>query len=470
MTDGCDGGPSTTAGPARRVRPSSRPGADGGAPAEPGAPDGAARRRFRLRLGLIALGALAFRVAYVLVLKRDEIPVGDQIYYSAQAVTIAHGGGFGSPFPPGGPAADHAPFTAAALALVSWWQGGASVLPQRLAMAVAGALVVVGIGALGRRLLGDRAGLVAAAIAAAYGAFWLNDVVIMSETFTAGVVVALLLATYAHLERPRAPTAVALGLLTGFAGLVRAELLVAGAALAIGAALAEVRSARRGAGATGAAPTAPARALGRLALAGACAVAVVAPWVGFNLARFESPTLISTQDGQTIAGANCDATYSGPGLGFWNLACADAVAMPEGLDQSERSVLQRRAGLEHVRTHLGDVPRVVAARLGLGLSVHGVERMVEWNVGEGRGRWGSRIALVQWWILAPLALVGLRRWPSGAPRWPLVTLGVLTAVTLAVVYGIPRFRVPFEVVVAVAAAVPLSRLRRPRWVRGGRPA
>src|SRR4029079_1712333 len=51
---------------------------------------------------------------------------------------------------------------------------------------------------------------------------------------------------------------------------------------------------------------------------------VLAPWVGFNLARFHDPTFVSTNDGLTLAGANCDPMYHGSSIGFWTLqSCAD---------------------------------------------------------------------------------------------------------------------------------------------------
>src|SRR5690606_30890499 len=109
--------------------------------------DGIDRRRFFRWLAVIALGALALRVLYVVVFKRDEPAIGDAIYYSTQAIRLAEGRGFVHPFA-GGPAADHPPLTALAMAPVAW-AFGTSLLVQRLAMAVVGTLVVAGIGVLG---------------------------------------------------------------------------------------------------------------------------------------------------------------------------------------------------------------------------------------------------------------------------------------------------------------------------------
>src|SRR4051795_4686855 len=54
-------------------------------------------RRFWRILLLIVLAALALRVGYVLLAKRHEPALGDQIYYVAQANTLARGDGFPDP-------------------------------------------------------------------------------------------------------------------------------------------------------------------------------------------------------------------------------------------------------------------------------------------------------------------------------------------------------------------------------------
>ena len=54
-------------------------------------------RRFWRILLLIVLAALALRVGYVLLAKRHEPALGDQIYYEAQANTLARGDGFTDP-------------------------------------------------------------------------------------------------------------------------------------------------------------------------------------------------------------------------------------------------------------------------------------------------------------------------------------------------------------------------------------
>ena len=50
------------------------------------------------RLSVIAGFGLLVRLAFVLGITRFDEPVGDQLYYSAQALTNARGGWFEQPF------------------------------------------------------------------------------------------------------------------------------------------------------------------------------------------------------------------------------------------------------------------------------------------------------------------------------------------------------------------------------------
>src|SRR5262249_26106848 len=73
------------------------------------------------------------------------------------------------------------------------------------------------------------------------------------------------------------------------------------------------------------------RRLSWLAAATAAALAVLVPWVGFNLARFDKPTYLTSNFGSTFAESNCDATYRGPDIGYWQAACASRPVAELGL-------------------------------------------------------------------------------------------------------------------------------------------
>ena len=422
------------------------------------APSDLDRRTFRLVFAAIVAVAGVLRIVYVLAAKRGEEVVGDQLHYFAQAATIADGRWFEHPWVPGTPSALHAPFTALALAPVSWVDENL-ILTQRLTMAVYGTLVVAGVGLLARVLFSRWVALVAAAIAAVYANLWMNDGLIMSETFAAAGVVAVLLAVYAYDRRGDRLTAIAIGLAIGLAGLARAELLLLGLFVVVPLTLWR-RDRSWG------------TRVGHLAIAGGVALMVVSPWVVRNQVRFDEPTLMSTQDGLTLLGANCADSYSGSALGFWFIGCAADVEVPESADESVRSTIYRREAVDFIGDNLDRVPLVVLARLGRGLSLWNNEQMFFFNEGEGREPWASRIGFWQYWILVPLAGYGLWRWPSTRPRWPLVATAALSLLVIAAFYGIPRFRIPAEIGIVVCAGVALVDLaqRITEWRRRPRTA
>lgn len=406
------------------------------------------RRQWRWGLLAITMVALALRLAYVLLVVGDDPPLGDAIYYSAQAEIITRGEGFTHPFF-GGPAADHPPATAAILALASFG-GGDPLFEQRLLMAVVGTLAVVAIAHLAREVGRTTVGLVAGALAAVYPGLWVNDGLAMSETPTA-LITALLLLVAIRWYRGGSPGWL-VGVVGGVAVLTRAEL-----GLLLGLLVLPVLFGRAGgrmcdhdARPSTVRPwTARVWSVAAVALA---AILVVAPWTIRNVMRFEEPVLISTNDGLTLIGTNCDVAYF-EGVGFWHLGCAPPV---EG-DQSEVSMQYRTMAVEYARDHLDRLPTVVAARVGRVWGVFRPMDMVYINQGEGRPQPASRLAIWSWWFLAPVAATGLvlvqrRR----GPWWPLLAPSLAVTVTAMVTYGIPRFRVPAEVPLLVAAAFTLA--------------
>jgi hypothetical protein len=436
----------------------------------------ARRVRFWRVLLVIAFAALVIRVAYVqlakagpcrsaagVVVHESECPIGDQIFYNEAANRLADGDGFVEPFdqrrlpevvPGTAPAADHPPLTVVVLAPVSllggvpplsWFGDENHVHQHRLFLALLGTGVVVLIGVLGRRVGGDMVGWVAAGIAAAYPYLWVSDGIVMSETVTNAVVVGALVLAYRFLARPCAARAVVLGVACGLATLSRAELALLVPLLAIPLAwLARAPGRRAGE-----------RWRDAGAAAGA-ALLVVAPWVGYNLARFEDPTTISTNDGIALAGSNCDAVYSGGGLGLTYLAppCLDEPPPPG--DQSEVATVYRRRAIDYARDHAGEVPKVVAARIGRTWGVYRPADMISFNEGEGREPWTTRVGMVAYYPLVLAAIGGavlLARRRGWRMLWPLVVPAIVVTVGAATTYGQTRFRAAAEPSIVVLAAV-----------------
>jgi len=413
-----------------------------------------ASRRFALVLGAIAAAGFLGRAAYILIAKRPvdacgQPRCGDAVYYVAQARRLADGLGFVDPANPGMPAADHPPVTALVLTPAGFF-GPHAVTLGRLTMAVLGTATIVVLGLLARHLAGAVAGLATAGLAALNPNLWMNDALPMSEAPTALVFSLTVFALYRAMESPDARRLVVLGLFSGLTVLTRAEL-----ALYLPLAVAPCLLLR---GET------PIRSrVGALVVVGAMAFVVVLPWTVANLVRFDRPVAISTNEGLTWVGANCDAVYEGGGIGFWNLTCAEAVdqQIPAGADQSVRSHIYREVGLAYIDDHTRALPRVMVARVGRLWNLHHPDQMVWLNTGEGRERWASWSGVWAFWLLVPLTVIGtvaLRR--RHVAVWPLLAPAVIVTLTAAVFYGIVRFRLPFDVTMTVLAGVGLDGIRQ----------
>ena len=185
-------------------------------------------RQFTIALIVIAAGAFALRAWYAL-----RIPggvAGDSEYYHLQANLIADGRWFIEPFKftfDGTVVAStfHPPLWPLALSGVSWL-GGRSVDAHRLLGCLTGTGTVVVLGLLGRRLIGDRGGLVIAGIAAVYPNLWLNDGTLDATSLYGFLAALVLLGAYRWLQRPTYARAATLGVCIGLAALTRAEALL----------------------------------------------------------------------------------------------------------------------------------------------------------------------------------------------------------------------------------------------------
>src|SRR5262245_23790161 len=294
-------------------------------------------RRFALWLLLIAVAGLAGRVAYVATVPNGFGGLYDSVWYSGEAELLVQGDWFRAPVE-GGPdahTAGHAPLTVVLLAPAALI-GDDSVTAMRLTMTLLGAASIVVIGLLARALAGDRAGLAAAVLAAAYPFLWVSDALVMSESPTVLFVAATLLAAYRVLARPTWGRFALLGVLCGLAALTRAELVLFLPLFAVPIALRSAGTWRD-------------RIL-RAGVATGVAVLVLAPWLIYNQARLEEPTFISTHGGVTLLGGSCDEAFSGPHLGM--------IGGPPGcgferLPSGDESV-QSKVARERALRYLGD--------------------------------------------------------------------------------------------------------------------
>lgn len=414
-----------------------------------------ARRAFLLRLLLIVSLAFAGRALYILAvtqhLEVSQASVGarrsfDEVYYERQAKQIADGVWFKDAelmAETRRQSAAHPPLAALVLAPVAGATGG-SVLAMRFTMAVAGAGVVALAGLIGRQVGGGTTGLWAASLAAVYPNLWMNDGLVLSETLAALCTAAVIFTAYRLVRRPSWHVAAGMGVAAGAGMLSRSELVLLVPLLVIPVAL----SVRSRAGFTVA------------VVAIATTAATVAPWVVYNLSRFEEPVLLSHGDGGVLAGANCDSTYHGELIGLWNGYCGSELG-GDPADRSVEAAEKRSLALSYVRDNLERVPAVTAARLGRIWSVYRPFQMNEIAQAEGRPQWASTAGLVMFWALVPLSAFGvaeLRR--RMVPLLPLLAPVLAGSLTGVVLYGLLRFRTVAEVSFVVLAAVAFgARLR-----------
>ncbi len=432
--------------------------------------------KFARALLLVLVLAAGVRVGYVAFGKQGPCPnpivgdiptecaVGDQLFYNAAANRLAEGDGFVEPFDRSAdpaPAADHPPLTAIVLAPVSWvadrppleWiDDDTHLTHHRYAMVVLGTALVGLIALLGRRVRGDTVGVVAGVIAAVTPNLWVNDGLVMSETVTGLTVVGAMLLAFAAWDRPTPGRVAALGAACGLAGLARAELVLFVPLLAVPVAWSAGGNRRV--------------VLVALVASGI----VVAPWVLYNVARFEEPTTLSTNDGIALAGSNCGPVYSGPAIGLTAITGPDAcidTPHPPG-DQSEVAKVYRERAFEYAQDHAGRVPVVLAARVGRTWSLYRPLDMVSFNEGEGRERWVSRLGLVAYYPTLLAAIYGaVLLWKAKDRRtlWVLLVPAICVTIGAMVSYGQTRFRAAAEPSLAILAAVAIvavfERVRNP---------
>jgi len=402
---------------------------------------------FGRRLAVVVAAGAAWRLLYLFVVKWDDkLMLNDSLYYSIQAGRNSEGDWFRERLSDL-PGAEHGPLTS--LYLTPWSiPTGDNVPWQRFAITLVGIATLVLIGFLGRRVGGPRVGLVAAAIAGAYPNLWINDSLVMSESLACLLAAgAVLVALHFHAS-PSIAGAAVLGLLCGLGALARSEIALFAVAFG-GLAVWRLRGESRETS------WSPLRRLAVPVVIVATAVATIAPWTLYNLGRYEHPVLLSTNDGTTLLGANCDSTYYDD-LGGWDIGCLAPVSNEVVLDASERSRQRREIAVDYVTDHLERVPVVVMARAGRLIDVYGLSSLVALDVGEEKAEWAVWAGIVGFWVLAIAAVGGWRRLGATAEStrsrwWLFVPLGA-ALLTSVLFYGAHRFRAPAEPVIVVLAA------------------
>ena len=403
-----------------------------------------------------------WRIWYVVAVADPRTPhldLSDEAFYHQQARLVADGHGFLNPFgyyAPVGSAAHrvfetaiHPPAYTVFLAIPAKF-GIDSVLSQRILTALLGTATVFLIGLLGRRIAGDRVGLIAAVLAAAYPALWVNDAVLGLETLYCFCLVVALLFLYRFWSTPSIAPVIGMAVALSVAALTRSEglLLFVLVALPTFVLVPGIIVRDR------------VKFIGVTALV---ALLVMGPWVIRNLTTFDEPTVLGTGFGWVLAYGNCDETYHGELLGYWSDQCA-LKDYPPHLEESRVDLRARRKATDYISDHLTRVPVVVAARIGRVWDAFRPTQNVDLNAFyERRGDAASWAVLVGYYLLLPFAVLGLivmRR--RRVPIFPMIAIAVAVTITVALSFGITRYRAPVDAVLPVLAAVAIDALWRRR--------
>lgn len=436
-----------------------------------------ARLRPYLPLLLLAVIALVLRIGVIYLLDPVCDPSGDKQanagltgecfqlfgdteYVAIQAQQLADGRGFldSSALSFKGeirPGAAHPPVFTIFLATldklgldsVGWWRG---------ATALTGAIGVLFVGLAGWRLGGSREhstgersramGIIAGTIATLNPWLWSRDAELLVESLVIPLIGLLVLAALRLWRRPNWPNTALVGLVVGTMWLTRAELvLVLACMIPLFWGLRSESWPKR---------------VGMLALTGAIAAAMMAPWVLYNMGRFEHRVYISTNLGMAELLGACDATYYGKDLGYWTWECVDPVDTTGVNDDSESERLLSGAAHTYIGDHKARTPVTALARVGRFWGVYApVDTVRRWAGQEGMGTLVARTGWLTLVVMTPLAVLGgwhLRR--RRTPISPLIAPIVVATFAALVLIPIPRFRVGADVTMVLLASAGIDVL------------
>lgn len=412
-------------------------------------------RSFGVRLVPLLALALAARLVYSLIVVKTNPLLGDGLEFHNLAYAIADGHGYvqRTPFQTELlPTADKPPLYPLVLALFTKL-GGHGWIPHQVAGSLIGSGTVAAVGFLGRRVGGERVGLIAAALAAIYPLLVAADGSLRSETLYALLIALTLLTAYRLVDRPTVTRAAACGAVIGLATLTRTEAIALLLLLVLPAALLTVPRAR---------------ALRLTGVAAVATVVVLAPWLTRCWTTFDRPVFVSTNSGGLLAGANCHKTYHGEFLGQWAFSC---LSPPKSTNEAVVSSDLAHDGVDYARGHAGRLPVVLAVRVARTWDLYRPRQ--QWTIErffEGRDLRVEEAGVLMYYALVLLAIAGavvLRR--RGLPLRLLLAPAVLVTLVSLGGYGFTRFRVAAELSIVVLAAVGVDAVleRRGRSERRG---
>lgn len=412
-----------------------------------------AGRLFPLALAWCGGLGLTIRLVYAFLIRFHQPLQYDAPIYRSRSIFLLDGRGFLDPdvwnfHQTAAQSAIHGPVT-------TLWFAAARTLGVHtdhglvLLGCLTGTATIIVVGLAGRALIGPRVGLVAAFLTAIHAGFWSHDPIAMSESPAQLLTAITLLLAIRFWRRPSPSAAAWMGVAASLAALTRAELVVLLPGLVVPLALATRGTLRQAATRTGAA-----------LLLG---VLVLAPWVGWNLVRFEHPVLIATGADVSAVYAQCKAQWYGAETGSFSVLCNDVPPFSApGRDESITGERYRATAGRYIRAHRDRWPTVIAARVGRTLGVFRPLQQADFDSErEPRDPGPVQAALAGWYVLVGLSVVALVRPPVN--RWALLMLLTPLGAGLAgaaATFGSGRYRAAGEVGIVLLAAAGVEVLCR----------
>ena len=387
----------------------------------------------------ITLG-LVVQIAYAIAIRHHAL-AGDAPEYDAEARLIAAGHLFWTRVPYG---ILHAGAWKAPLypAWVGLWYSvvGPHPLVVELAQTVVGISTIPLTHRLADRLFGPRVAIVAAFVVAVYPLAWQFDGLLYPESLATPLYLGLL--TLMLTGEPGRRRAAGFGLLMGVALLLRptSEFLLLGALLAWG-----MRTGwRRGAGLVG--------------IAVLAAAMVVAPWTIRNAVVMHGFVPISMQDSAIYGTFNATAAADPVYPFAWRKEPPSVTAyFRHPMPDVELRAKLIAAGTSYIGAHPASL---LEAFFWNGLSrlwdVRRPSRALAEVPFEGRSHAVTLIGLLMYYLLLPLALIGL--WRARARRW-LICAILATALGASIVFTIDagtRYRAPLEPLIVILAGAGIT--------------
>jgi 4-amino-4-deoxy-L-arabinose transferase-like glycosyltransferase len=380
--------------------------------------------RDHAELGVIVV-ALVARLGYWALVTPRYVPDSDAQQYQEIAHNFATGRGFDMVFPQLAlhPTAFRPPLYPLLLSVVDWSTGSSLVAGRALSL-VLGLGVVLLTMRLAREIATRRAGLLAGLIVALYPPLLANDTVLLTESVSLLLMLALLLALH---RRRVVGGAVLCGLL------ILARPSAQGVAVVVAAWVLWQVGWRR--------------ALSFVGIVGL----VVAPWVVRNWVQLGSPVLV-TSNGFNLAamyspaararGAFVDPVFD-PAFQSLRMAQFDEVGWQRDL---------QRLALASLRRHPSQVPRVVARNTTAMFELRpDLNRPAE--IEDGRNLTFATWTLPLFYAVTIVGLIGvIRRWREPTVLLLMLIAAYFTATSLVLVAP-PRLRAPFDLMCCIGCGL-----------------